>query len=189
MVRYSEEIKKKVENAYLIDHLAISKISAKFKVEKKTLYRWKKIGEWDLHIAEQAKIMYLDEQMKLVTIAKKLGKSLKQITLWKKENKWEEEMKLFGNIALSRAVHKMYLETVKNAVSDKTLTDPATTDKLSKLLKLVENLNPKRIMLGNIFQLLQDLTIAVIKIGDDQFSSNFQKYLPDMADLLREKYE
>ncbi len=189
MTKYSEEIKKKVEDAYLIDHLPFCEISQKFKIPRKTLYRWRDAGEWELKLEEQAKTMYLEEQMKVEVIAKKLNKSPNQIKTWKKDHKWEDEIRLFGNIALSREVHKMYLDTVKSAVRDNTLTNPATADKLSKLLKLVENLNPKRIMLGNIFQLLKDLTDAVLKIGDDSFSHSFQKYLPDMVDLLREKYE
>jgi hypothetical protein len=61
-------------------------------------------------------------------------------------------------------------------------------DRLSKLLKVIEKLNPERIQLANIFQLLRDVADFVANLGDDNFTKSFQKHLPDIADHLREKY-
>jgi len=186
--KYSDELKKMLFAEYTKSHLKISEISRKHKIPVKTLYRFKEQGKWDEYLKEQAKTMYLEERTKLPDIAKKLRKPLSEITNWKENGKWDNEIYIIGNIGLSRELNTEFIAEVRKALKEKKIAEPATVDKLTKLLKIIEKLNPQRIRLANIFQLLKDLTDFVMKYTDDDFSKKYQKYLPEMADWLRGKY-
>ena len=132
--------------------------------------------------------MYLEQRLKLADIARKLRKPLTMITAWKETGKWDNEIFIIGNIGLARELNKDFVKAVRSALKENKFSEPATADKLSKMLKIIERLNPQRIKLANIFQLLKDLTDFVMKYTDDEFSKKYQKYLPEMADWLRGKY-
>ena len=182
------ETKEKVKKEYIEKFAKVSELSTKHKVCRKTIYRWKYADRWDDKLKDLAKVMYLEERQKLAAIAQKMRRSTNEIKAWKEKGKWDRDILLGGNIGLSREVHKEFMDQVRKAVKEKTLSEPGTVDTLSKLMKVVERLNPERIQLSNIFQLLRDLTGFVIKYGDDDFAKKFQSLLPDMADHLREKY-
>ena len=186
--KYSNELKKKLFAEYTKAHLRIAEISRKYKIPVKTLYRFKEQEKWDEYLKEQAKTMYLEERTKLPDIAKKIRKPFSEISKWKENGKWDNEIYIIGNIGLSRELNTEFLAEVRKALKEKKIAEPGTVDKLTKLLKIIEKLNPQRIRLANIFQLLKDLTEFITKYADDDFAQKYQKYLPEMADWLRGKY-
>jgi len=186
--KYPKEYREKLRKMYTEDHLTLSEIADKEDVGRKTIYRYRRDDKWDEYLKQQAKTMYLEERCKINDIAVKLRKPENHIKRWKEDGKWDKEIFIIGNIGLSRELNTEFVKAVRQALKEQKLTDPGTVDRLSKLLKVIEKLNPERIQLANIFQLLRDVADFVSNLGDDSFTKSFQKHLPDIADHLREKY-
>ncbi len=186
--KYTDKFIEDIKVLYVEKRWQLSRISKSHKIPAKTLYRWKKQGDWDRYLRDQAKIMYVDEQKKIPEIAKTLKKSVNEILRWKKEDKWDKDIFLSGTIGIGREAYKQFIEDVKKALKENNFSNPGIVDKFSKQLKVLDRLAPHRIMLSNIFQLLHDLTDFVIKLGDNEFANKFQKYIPEISDFLREKY-
>jgi len=189
MEKYDDKLRGEIRKAIVIDFKSVTAVAKKFKVDNSCIYKWMRNEKWVDEIKEQCKTMFLDEKMKIHDIAKRVGRTVARIKKWKAEGDWDAEVRIFGSISLAREVEKIYLKTVQAAVNDGDLASSEKTNQIAKLMKVVESLNPQRFQLGNIFNLLRDLTDVVLVLGDDDFSNLFQKYLPEMADLLRDKYE
>jgi len=187
--KYSIEFIDKIKSQYQSKPFpSVPDLSRKNKIPQKTLYRWRNKYHWDEVIIEKAKTMYLEERQKLTEISRVLNRTVNEISTWKKKGKWDAEIFIIGNIGLSRKLNEEFVKEVRTALKENRIAEAATADKLTKLLKIIERLNPERIKLANVYQLLQDLTEFVCNLGDNDFSELFKKYLPEMSDYLREKY-
>ena len=108
---------------------------------------------------------------------------------WKERYEWNETIRGTSNIALAMNMQKQFLESVQQAIKDKKLTDPSVADALYKTSKLMEKLLPQKIMLANIFNLMEDISIYIrTYVRNDRFKDDWTKYLPEIADHLRRKY-
>lgn len=145
---------------------------------------------YDKDIKEAIRRRFVEEGQHLSDIAREMKIPLKTLYRWKKQNNWDNDLNLriAGKIALARELELKYAEKIQAALDNNTITDPKTADSLAKLLKVIKDLRPEREMLSNIYALLKDLTDYIKHTGDDIFAKKFQKYLPDIANYLREKY-
>ncbi len=140
-------------------------------------------------VKEQAKQLYVIEGKTIEEIASILSVSIKTIYTWKKKFEWDRAIKTAGNIGLSVELVKGLHESIAKAIADETLSDPKTADALVKLVSIVEKITPGKVMLSNIFNMLEDITICIQqKIGDDEFLLEWGKYLPEISEHLRIKY-
>ena len=188
-MKYNSIFREKLKKEYTQNFLSIPKIAKKYNIPPNTLYRFKKEDHWEETLIDIAKTMYLEQKLSPKKISKIIKKPIHLINEWKKQYKWDNEIYIIGNIGLSRELNTVFIQEVKLAIQEKRIAEPATADKLTKLLKIIEKLTPQRIQLANIFQLLQDLTEFIVsKIDDPDFAKLFQKHLPEMANYLREKY-
>jgi len=188
-MQYSKEYIEGIRDIYIKPpYPSINKISTMKKIYPKTVYRWRIEYDWDLYLIEQAKTMYIEGQQSIKEIARVLSRSQKVIREWKDQGKWDKEKFIIGGIGLSRELAKKFREEVQTAINEGTIAEPGVTDKLTKLLKVLEKLSPQRVQLSNIYHFLKDLTDFVCTLGDREFSKGFQKYLPEISDYLREKY-
>lgn len=136
----------------------------------------------------KAKQFYVIEGQKIEDIAKIMKIPLKTVYAWKKKGEWDKALRSTGNIGMAMEMQKAFEEEIQQAITEKRLTDPSTADALYKTSKLMEKLLPKKIMLANIFNLLEDVTNYVKTVGNDKFLNDWIKYLPEVSDFLRKKY-
>ena len=140
-------------------------------------------------IKEQAKQLYVIEGKKIETIANILSVPVPTLYNWKVKNEWDRSIKTAGNIGISVELVKGFHEEISKAIKEGKLTDPKTADALCKLVSIVEKITPGKVMLSNIYNMLEDTTHCIQrKIGDDDFLMSWGKYLPEISEYLRNKY-
>ena len=136
----------------------------------------------------RAKQLYVVEGKKVEEIAAIVNVSVKSIYRWKQQDEWDKSLKSSGNIGIAIEMDKAFKDRIAQAISNGTLTEPSVADALYKTSKLMEKLLPKKIMLANIFNMLEDTTNYIKTIGNDKFLSDWARHLPEIADFLRKKY-
>ncbi len=140
-------------------------------------------------IKEQAKQLYVIEGKKIDVIANILSVPSQTLYNWKTKYEWDRAIKTAGNIGLSIELVKGLQDEISKAIAQGKLSDPKTADALCKLVGIVEKVTPGKVMLSNIFNMLEDITHCIQrKLGDDVFLNLWGKYLPEIAEELRSKY-
>ena len=140
-------------------------------------------------IKNQAKELYVIENKTVEEIASILRIPWRTLMRWKKLYKWEDDCKTASNIGLAMEMQKAFFERIQKAIHEDKLTEPAVADSLYKTAKLMEKLLPKKIMLANIYNLLQDIVGYInAYVEDDVFANAFARYLPEISEYLRKKY-
>jgi len=139
-------------------------------------------------IKEHAQGLYVIEGKSISDISNLLNIPEKTLYRWKHQYNWDSAVGS-GTINLVGEMQKAFYGKVQEAIQNGKLTDPSTADSLYKTSKLMEKLLPKKMMLANIFNMMDDI-VAYSKsyIEDDVFIERLGKYLPEIADHLRKKY-
>lgn len=145
---------------------------------------------YDKKARDDAERRFVEEGQSAPKISSDTGIPLVTLYRWKKAGNWDADknLRITGKVSLARELELKYANKIQESLDNNSITDPKTADSLAKLLKIIKDLRPEREMLSNIYALLKDLTVFVKHLGDDEFSKKFQKYLPEMADHLRVKY-
>ena len=136
----------------------------------------------------KAKELYCVEGKKIKEIASMLAVPEKTLHRWKYLGEWDNALRSAGSVGMAIELQKSLMDEVKIAIDEKRLTDPATADALYKTFRLMEKLMPKKVMLANIFNLLQDITNYLKNLGNDKFLTEWVRHLPEISDFLRKKY-
>ena len=141
-------------------------------------------------VADQnrAKELYCVEGKKVKEIAKILNIPTKTLYKWKLSDEWDNALKQAGNVGMALELQKQFMEEVKNAIDENRLAEPKTADALYKTSKLMEKLLPKKVMLANIYNMLEDITNYIKTLGNDKFMNYWTTFLPEISDFLRKKY-
>lgn len=136
----------------------------------------------------KAQEMYCEQGATPTEIADQLGVSVTTVYRWIKKYNWNAFLEDSGTISLSLKLKKEFNSELEKAIEESKLSDPATADKLAKLMKVYEKLAPEAMTLSNILILFQGLVEYVGQCGDDKFLEGFQMHAFDMKDYLRKKY-
>jgi len=140
-------------------------------------------------IKDQAQGFYVNDGKSVEDISIMMKIPAKTLYRWKNEFEWDKALRSSGNVGMYNELYNQFALELKKAVEDKKLTDPATADALLKTSKLMEKLLPKKLMLSNIFNMLEDITnYAKNHIEDDSFLKFWAKHLVEISDHLRRKY-
>ena len=140
-------------------------------------------------IRNKAKELYIIENKTIEQIANILRISWRTIIRWKKEDNWEIDSKKASNIGIVIEMQKALYQAITQAIRENNLTDPSVVDAIYKTSKMIEKMLPKKMMLANIFNMLEDIVTYINSyVDDDKFSSGFAKYLPEISEFLRKKY-
>lgn len=140
-------------------------------------------------VKEQAERLYIMEGKPINEIATILKVSQQTIYAWKKKHEWDKAIRASGTIGLTIEMTKSLFSEMNKAMKEGKLTDPKTADALAKISKIAEKLSPEKMMLSNIFNMLEDITHCIQnKIGDEDFLMLWGKYVREIADDLRRKY-
>jgi transposase-like protein len=140
-------------------------------------------------VKEQAERLYIMEGKPINEIATILKVSQQTIYAWKKKHEWDKAIRASGTIGLTIEMTKSLFSEMNKAMKEGKLTDPKTADALAKISKIAEKLSPEKMMLSNIFNMLEDITHCIQnKIRDEDFLMLWGKYLREISDDLRRKY-
>ena len=132
---------------------------------------------------------YVAEGKSIAQISKIMKIPEKTIYKWKLKLEWDAKIKSTGGVGLGIEFQKAFEDAVRKAIKEKKLGEPATADALYKLLAMSQKFTPKKMMLANIFSMLEDITNYLkMKVEDDKFINEWAKYLPEISDFLRKKY-
>jgi len=140
-------------------------------------------------VIETARGYYVIEGKSLEQISKLLDIPLKTCYNWRNKYKWDDDIRNGGGLSLYLEMQQQLVEGIKEALAGKKLTDPATTDSLWKLEKLIEKRMPQRVMLSNIFKFVEDMVNYFVGSQESQeFMEKLHEHVPKFADYLRKKY-
>jgi len=139
-------------------------------------------------IKDHAKDLYLQGRT-IPEVTKILDIPERTIMRWKKKYKWEDSEKSVSPLALVYQLQEAFNNKLQEALNDDTLGNPAVADSLVKLAKIMDRTIPKKIMLANILNMLTDVTAYFRNhVEDDAFIDQFSRYIPEIADFLKNKY-
>lgn len=140
-------------------------------------------------VKEQAENLYIIEGKSVKEIATILNVGLQTIYNWKNKYEWDKTIRASGTIGLSMEMTKSLANEINKAIAGGKLSDPKTADALYKSLMIAEKIAPKKVMLSNIYNMLEDITHYIqFKLGDEQFLMLWAKYVLEISDELRNKY-
>jgi len=138
---------------------------------------------------QQAMKFYVLEGKSIAQISMLMKIPEKTLYKWKVKETWDNKIKSSGGIEIGIKFNEAFENAIRKAIADNKLGDPATADSLYKLLIMAQKFTPKKLMLANIFNMLEDITNYIkAKIGNDKFMEEWAKYLPEISDFLRKKY-
>lgn len=136
----------------------------------------------------KAQNLYVIEGKTVEDISKILKIPTQTLYRWRYENGWDNSLKQGGSLGMAIKLQESLMNDIRKAIENGNLTEPQTADAIYKTSKLIEKFLPKKTMLANIFNMLQDVTTYIRNLGDDKFVSVWVKYLPEISDFLRKKY-
>jgi hypothetical protein len=136
----------------------------------------------------KAQQLYVIEGKNLADIENLTGVPYKTLQRWKAEDSWDDALKQSGNIGLQMALQQNFITAIQEAIKNNSLSDPSTADSLYKLSKLMDKMLPQKTLLSNIFNMLESTTNYIRTLKDEKFINDWVKYLPEISDYLRKKY-
>ncbi|MFA7543523.1 MAG: hypothetical protein WCY84_04040, partial [Candidatus Cloacimonadaceae bacterium] len=83
------------------------------------------------------------EGKSLDTISTVLGIPLKTLYNWRKKNDWDSRMRI-GNIDIAISIEQEIYKLLQKMIENESIGNPAEVDKLAKLTKVLERINPSR---------------------------------------------
>lgn len=144
---------------------------------------------YDKSVVDTARGFYVVEGKSIEQIVTLLNIPMKTLYNWARKYKWDDDIKNGGGLSLYLEMQKQFVLKIKEAIDKNTLTDPATTDSLWKLAKLIEKQMPQRVMLSNIFQFVEDMITYFINAElPNEYMELLHEHTPKFADYLRKKY-
>ncbi len=131
---------------------------------------------------------YVEYDISIPRIAKKYN--INQNTLYSisKKHKWKEKRQMsMSDMGIANKVKNALNQLlIKLSVDD--LKDGKTADTISKINKLLKNLNPEKDILGYLLAFGHDL-IKFAKLKEDPiFIEKLEEYLPEFSEFIKEKY-
>ncbi len=137
----------------------------------------------------QAQRFYVLEGKTLEEIADLLKISKVTLARWRKAYAWDEQITDASTINIANKMQVELLSKISAAIEAGKLTDPAFADAAHKLIKILEKMRPKGMMLANIFILLKEVSDYLnAYCTDDGVKEAFATLLPGLSDHLRRKY-
>lgn len=140
-------------------------------------------------VKEQAERLYVMEGKSIAEISTVLRIGQQTIYGWKKKFEWDKAIRASGTIGLSIELTKALTKAITKAINDGTIADPKTADALLKIMLVAEKITPGKVMLSNIYNMIEDITHYIqTKSGDDDFLMLWAKHVREISDELRSKY-
>lgn len=141
----------------------------------------------ELH--KRAKELYVLEGKKVTQISEIMCIAVDTLNKWKAKDEWDKSIKSGGTVNTFMEFWQKFNEQLQQAIAENKLNDSKTADGLLKSMKLLKSLMPDQLLLSNMFQFLQDVTIyASEKIRDKYFLELWQDHIERLGDYLRLKY-
>jgi uncharacterized protein YjcR len=135
---------------------------------------------------DTAQELYL-QGMKPERVAEILSVPVRTIYNWVDKGEWNKGNN--SSILLSAKIRTKMRQMVEAALDDGSFESTEFADKMSKLQKIADRLNPEGQMLGNIFAFLEGATEVMTRTNDNQFIDTWKKLIPEVAEHLKLKYQ
>jgi len=124
------------------------------------------------------------EGKSLDTISTVLGIPLKTLYNWRKKNDWDSRMRI-GNIDIAISIEQEIYKLLQKMIENESIGNPAEVDKLAKLTKVLERINPSRQIYNSLYRLLDGVTDYVNRAGDPELTKVWQKHLRPLGEHLK----
>lgn len=136
---------------------------------------------------KDAALQMFIERKSLADISVDLNIPLKTLYNWKNKNDWQSYLRM-GRIEIARNVEQEIYNLVQQMMDKQQLSNPAEVDKLSKLSKALERLNPKRDIYNNLFTILEGITDYSNRAHDQELTKVWQKHLKAIGAHLKNMF-
>lgn len=133
---------------------------------------------------KDAALQMFIERKSLPDISKELSIPLKTLYNWKNKHDWQSYLRM-GRIEMARSVEQEVYKMVQQMMDKQQLGNPTEVDKLAKLSKALERLNPKRDIFNNLFTILEGITDYTNRAHDAELTKVWQKHLKPIGQHLK----
>jgi hypothetical protein len=133
---------------------------------------------------KDAALQMFIERKSLPDISKELSIPLKTLYNWKNKHDWQSYLRM-GRIEMARSVEQEVYKMVQEMMDKQQLGNPTEVDKLAKLSKALERLNPKRDIFNNLFTILEGITDYTNRAHDAELTKVWQKHLKPIGQHLK----
>jgi transposase-like protein len=124
------------------------------------------------------------EGKSLDEVSRVLNVPLKTLYNWRKRYDWDSRMRI-GNIDIAITVEQEIYKLLQRMIENESIGDPAQVDKLSKLSKVLERINPSRQIYNSLYRLLDGITDYVNRSRDPELTKVWQKHLRPIGEHLK----
>lgn len=130
--------------------------------------------------------MYL-EGRKMAEISKELQIPPRTLYNWRREMDWDK-YKRVGNISIAKVVELQLYQMIHDMADNDLMGDPSEVDKLAKLTKVLDRLNPSRQVYNSLFTFLQAITEYVNRSRDTELVSAWKMHIEPISEHLKTKF-
>ena len=123
----------------------------------------------------------------LEEVSRVLNVPLKTLYNWRKKYDWDSRMRI-GNIDIAISMEQEIYKLLKTMIEDKTIGNPTDVDKLSKLTKVLDRINPSRQIYNSLYRLLEGITDYVNRSQDTELTKVWQKHLRPIGEHLKQVF-
>ncbi|MDD3535374.1 MAG: transposase [Candidatus Cloacimonetes bacterium] len=123
----------------------------------------------------------------LTDISTQLGIPLKTLYNWRKKYEWDSRIRV-GNIEIAITVEQEIYKLLQKMIETESIGDPAQVDKLSKLTKVLERINPSRQVYNSLYRFLDGITDYVNRTREPELTKVWQKHLRAIGEHLRQVF-
>ncbi len=124
------------------------------------------------------------EGKSLDEVSRVLRVPLKTLYNWRRKYDWDSRMRI-GNIDIAISVEQEIYKLLKEMIEKRTIGNPTEVDKLSKLSKVLERINPSRQIYNSLYR-FQDAIIDYVNHADDpELTKVWQKHAKAIGEYLK----
>ncbi len=132
---------------------------------------------------DNAMAMYLDGRT-MVDIENTLKIPIKTLYNWRRRYNWDEYRRV-GNISAAKLVEMQLYEMLQDMANNDKLSDPSEVDKVSKLMKVLDRMNPSRQVYNSLYMFLEAITKYVNQSRDPELVSAWRAHMSSISEHLK----
>jgi hypothetical protein len=139
-------------------------------------------------VIARAKDLYCLQGKTIKEITAVMGIPGKTIANWKDKDEWDKQIATGSAMETFLQLYKAFNSKVLEVIENGTINNAPVADALLKNKKLLDQLMPGHVILGNMYRYLEDTTNYIADHGDDRMKEWWQEHIEVLGEVLRKKY-
>lgn len=139
-------------------------------------------------VVERAKDLYCLQGKTIKEISGIMLIPMKTISNWKDKDEWDRQIATGSAMETFLQLYKAFNCKVLEVIENGTINNAPVADALLKNKKLLDQLMPGHVILGNMYRYLEDTTNFIAEQGSEAVKEWWQEHIVPLGEQLRKKY-